>query len=86
MCMLRVTFAVFLHSVDCNPPSLPSNGIIYPYTSTIEGAVVNFVCQKSALDLEENVSMAVCNEHGNWDPDPAEFCTRLSASGNISFV
>ena len=63
-----------LHSVDCNPPSLPSNGIIYPYTSTIEGAVVNFVCQKSALDLEENVSLAVCNKHGKWDPNPAEFC------------
>ena len=72
------------YTVSCGPPSPPPNGFIFPYFSTINGAVVNFTCrQKSASYLEENITAAVCNKQGKWDPDPAEFCT--TASGDYFF-
>jgi hypothetical protein len=74
--MIMILFAHY-HTASCGPPSPPPNGFIFPYSSTVDGAVVNFTCQKSASYLEE---AAVCNKQGKWDPDPAEFCT--SASGD----
>ena len=69
------------HTATCGPPSLPPSGYIFPYTSTSDGAVVNFACQRSVLNQDENITViaAICNKLGKWDPNPAEFCS--SASG-----
>jgi hypothetical protein len=69
-------------TASCGPPSPPPNGFIFPYSSTVDGAVVNFTCQKSASFLDE---AAVCSKQGKWDPDPAEFCTLYSALGDLYY-
>ncbi len=78
------SFYIYLYRsyiADCGPPSPPPSGYILPYASTTDGAVVNFACQKSALNLpEENFTAAICSDQGRWNPDPAEFCT-IPASG-----
>ena len=72
-------------AANCGPPSPPPSGYIFPYISTIDGAVVNFVCQASAYDLEEeNITVAVCNNQGEWDPNPAEFCAVVSGNNIIT--
>ena len=68
-----------MHIASCGPPSTPPNGYIFPYTSTIEGSVVTFVCQNNDHQtLFENFTTAVCNQQGNWEPSPGDFCTVTS--------
>ena len=77
-----VVFPAHIHTANCGPPSPPPSGYIFPYTSTIDGAIVNFVCQKSAWNLKENLTVTVCNKQGKWDPNPAEFCAIVSGNNN----
>ena len=60
----------------CNPPSLPSDGQLLPYTSTLEGATVTYVCwnvhQRGRCD-DVNVT-AVCNKQGYWEPNTDDIC------------
>ena len=66
---LLETLIIIIHNytANCGPPSPPPNGFIFPYTSTLDGAVMNFTCQKSASNLEENFTAAICNKQGKWD-------------------
>lgn len=57
--------------MDCGPPVPPKNGLIFPYTSTLKEASVQFTCQT------ENVTSTratVCNQMGIWEPNPAHVC------------
>ena len=75
------------NTANCGPPSPPPSGYILPYISTTDGAVVDFVCQASALDLdEENTTTAVCNNQGEWDPSPAEFCAVMEPGIPIALL
>ena len=53
------------------------------YTSTIEGAQAEFVCQSTfqiwhwSLCQEVNVT-AVCTKEGNWEPITNDMCTELT--------
>ena len=57
--------------MNCGAPSLPPNGLIFPYNGTAEGASIDFVCQVD--DLAVKIAM-VCNASGSWDPSPAHVC------------
>ena len=71
-------------SVNCGQPlSPPTSGHILPYTNTLEGAIVTYMCWN--IHKEENVSqcievstMAVCNEHGNWELISQDSCSIFS--------
>ena len=68
MCLTRIA--------PCNPPSPPSNGQLLPYTSTLEGATVVYVCwtnHKRGQCEEVNVT-AVCNRQGHWEPSSEDIC------------
>ena len=65
------------------PPSPPTNGHILPYTNTLEGTIVTYMCWN--IHQEENISLctevnttAVCNKHGNWDLISQDLCSMFS--------
>ena len=70
--------------VNCGPPpSPPINGHILPYPSTLEGAIVTYVCWM--VHQEENISLcteinttAVCNMDGNWEPTSQDLSSIFS--------
>ena len=66
-------------AVDCHSPSPPPNGYILPYTSTLEGAIVTYVCWSvqhgTGLCGEVNKT-AVCNKRGQWEPSADDICTQ----------
>ena len=66
----------------CNPPSPPSIGQLLPYTSTLEGATVMYVCWNihQRGRCEYNVT-AVCNNQGHWEPSTEDICAE--SIGNI---
>ena len=51
----------------CDPP----RGYIFSYNSTLEGATVEFACQKLLGNLSTTMT-AVCNHSGSWDPNPTD--------------
>ena len=65
-------------AVDCHSPSPPPNGYILPYTSTLEGAIVTYVCWSvqhgTGLCGEVNKT-AVCTKRGQWEPSADDICT-----------
>ena len=71
-------------TVDCGlPPPPPTIGHILPYTNTLNGAEVTYVCWN--IHREENVSQcteintgAVCREDGSWEPDSQDLCSIFS--------
>ena len=71
------------HTTHCGPPSFPPSSYIFPYTSTSDGAIMNFTCQKSyaLLNEDENITVIII----------AAICNKLyrkmgSQSGLLSFV
>ena len=52
-------------AVNCGHPSPPSDGFLEPYTSTVEGAMVNrvHVCQNGQLSQTEQI---ICISDGQW--------------------
>ena len=67
----------------CQPPVPPTNGHILPYTNTLEGTIVIYVCWN--IHQEENVSVctevnttAVCNEQGHWELISQDLCSIFS--------
>ena len=65
--------------VSCPSPSQPPNGYILPYTSTLEGATLTYVCWNvqhgTGLCGEVNRT-AVCTERGQWEPSADDICTQ----------
>ena len=69
---------------SCSPPLSPSNGYIIPYNAydSVEGATITFSCQNSCtcqgglLDQSSlELHTAVCTSDGDWEPNPADFCS-----------
>ena len=84
---MQYPFSVTPHTVNCGPPSLPSNGYIIPYADTFEGAEVTYLCwtaQQTQYQLavfkQTNVT-TVCNAEGIWEPDSDNICAEPSDSG-----
>ena len=85
---LKVHTLSFFYTViraDCGQPSSPPDGyIITPYTSAAGGQrKLIFVCQNISQNgirtaAPERLYSAVCNVHGNWEPDPSNFCSGTS--------
>ena len=73
-----------IYTANCGlPPPPPQNGHIIPYTNTLEGAIVTYVCW--IVHQEENISLcteinttAVCSKDGNWEPDSQDMCLVFS--------
>ena len=55
---------------DCGDPSLPVNGFVMAYDSTLEGSQIVFQCSPGFVPSQE--MMSVCAADGSWIPDPAE--------------
>ena len=74
------------------PPSPPINAHILPYTSTLEGATVTYVCCGIHSDghqscCEEDNVTAVCNRDGYWEPSTDDICAEpTSQSGELILV
>ena len=66
-----------------SPPVHPQNGYISPYDSTTLGATITFLCEKSQCQhsagqsLNQSLMEAVCNQEGNWEPDPIQVCSSM---------
>ena len=58
----------FLFTVKCNPPPPLKNGFIFPYTNTLEGANVTYICGGVPI-------IATCTVTGNWEPNNRDICT-----------
>ena len=75
--------------MNCGPPSAPSHGHFLPYTSTLEGATVTYVCwtiyQEANISLSTEINTtAVCNKNGNWEPVSLDMCSIFS--GNCYYL
>ena len=62
-------------SANCGDPSLASDGYIEPYTSTLEGVVVNqvHVCQNGQSQIEQ----IVCSTNGQWERINGSTCSAI---------
>ena len=60
-----------MYTANCGPPSKPSNGDVLYCNGTVEGSKVIIVCQSGS---ELNFAMAVCDHHGNWEPNTSTLC------------
>ena len=61
-----------MYTVNCGP--LPSaSGYVFPYSSTLEGSSVMFMCHN---DLQSELT-AVCTKEGKWEPRPIDICTSV---------
>jgi hypothetical protein len=64
---------------NCGP--LPSaNGYVLPYTSTLEGSRVMFMCKDDPL----SELTAVCTRAGKWEPSPVDICDASSKLNQIT--
>ena len=79
--LYKVNTSVHLHFVifipmqaDCGDPSLPLNGFVMAYDSTLEGSQIVFQCSPGFAPLQE--IMSVCMADGSWTPDPTELVCR----------
>ena len=92
MSLYNVFFLINPSTADCGPPSPPTNAHILPFTSTLEGATVTYVCciilpggQQSCCE-EDNVT-AVCNKEGYWEPSTDDICAEPTGqSGELLLV
>ena len=67
---IKVTSLLFLQPVvSCGHPFPPANGTIELYSSTQEGAEVQYHCDEGHTPREWRTSH--CQENGTWAPDPA---------------
>ena len=77
VCYHRRTYKLRIHAGNCGP--LPSaNGYVLPYTSTLEGSRVMFMCQ----DDPQSELTAVCTGAGKWEPSPIDVCDTSSKLNN----
>jgi hypothetical protein len=74
-----------LLSANCGDPSPPdpSDGYIEPYTSTVEGTVVNrvHVCENGQQSQAEQI---ICSPHGQWERINGSTCPVMPNSNFIS--
>ena len=75
----KVIFSFNL-TANCGPPPPARNGHIIPYSSTLEGAEVTYMCWN--VQQEENISQcveiyttAVCNAKGKWESRSDDMCS-----------
>ena len=54
---------------DCGDPSLPMNGFVMAYNSTLEGSQIVFQCNPGFAPSQQ--MMSVCMADGIWTPNPA---------------
>ena len=64
----------FLPAADCGDPSLPVNGFVMAYDSTLEGSQIVFQCSPGFAPSQQ--MMSVCSANGSWTADPAELVCR----------
>jgi hypothetical protein len=64
-----------LLSANCGEPSPPSDGYIEPYTSTVEGAVVNrvHVCENGQQSWAQAEQIS-CSPYGQWESINGSTC------------
>ena len=74
-----IIVAFIIIAATCGPPAPPPNGIIAPYSNTLEGAMVTCVCwtlteaEHQPICKEMNIT-AVCSAEGNWEPNLETIC------------
>ena len=57
-----------IYTANCGPVPSSANGYVLPYTNTLEGASVMFMCQNV------EIVTAVCTRAGKWEPNPVDIC------------
>ena len=62
-------FVIWFLPVDCGDPSLPMNGVVMAYDSTLEGSQIVFQCGPGFVPSQQ--MMSVCAANGIWTPNPA---------------
>ena len=67
-----------VHIANCGQPSLPVNGYILPYTSTLEGTKVTCICD---TDVSLYKEIAICTKLGQWKPNTSSICEEGRYSG-----
>ena len=67
---------------SCDPPLPPIGGyILTTNTSTIEGAMVTYVCSGNREKI------AICTEIGQWEPNSSSICEETTKpSGTHGFM
>ena len=73
LCVKICPFTIIYNAVGCGRPFPPVNGIIEPYSSTQEGAEIQYHCEEGHTPREWKTSQ--CQENGMWAPDPLLICT-----------
>ena len=80
----------YSYVANCGRPPLPKNGHnIIPYTNTLEGAIVTYVCWEVHQEWNTSVcaeinTTAVCNRNGDWELDSdLDRCSVFSTPGKI---
>ena len=80
MFALKILNICLTRIAHCNPPPPPdpASGQLLPYTSTLEGATVTYVCwnvhQRGRCDEDNVTCTAVCNKQGHWEPSTDDIC------------
>ena len=69
-----ISFDIWFVPADCGDPSLPMNGFVMAYDSTLEGSQIVLQCNPGFVPSQQ--MMSVCAANGNWNPDPAELVCR----------
>ena len=78
-------------AATCDPPISLQNGVIIPYSNTLGGAMVTFVCwtihetMHQSMCKETNIS-AICNANGNWERNLETICAEPLDSGTINGI
>ena len=69
-------------TANCGDPSPHSDSYLEPYTSTIEGAIVNriHVCQDGQKTVREII---FCSSEGQWETIKGSSCSATSGKKNI---
>ena len=72
------TFNVDTYTANCGPPPPPVSGYIIPYTSTLEGTMVIYMCWHQVMHQCKEVNRtSVCNKEGSWEP-ASDICRESS--------
>ena len=71
---VHTSFDIWVLLADCGDPSLPVNGFVMAYDSTLEGSQIVFQCSPGFVPSQQ--MMSVCAANGSWTPDPAGLVCR----------
>lgn len=64
------------HPMGCYPPQSPINGIVYNYTTTLEGLQATYKCDNGFIPSRE--FKTTCIQLRQWFPNPMELkCTAV---------